>query len=137
MARLITPIALALVLVLAACSGQATPAAPAAPAATPDAVAREFVTALGTWEETTLRRIALPGDATDMRLSSQKGQWNIWTETRIGPQQRVEITESTVDGDRASLVVRSVHEQGESGVRLSLVQMDGAWRVEAWDSYRP
>lgn len=140
MARLIAPLALALVLVLTACGGQATPVAPAAAAAlatTPDDVAREFVMALGSWEEPALRRIALPGADTDMRLSSQKGQWNIWIETRIGPQESVEITESTVDGDRASLVVRSVHEKGESGVRLSMVQVDGAWRVEAWDSYRP
>jgi len=136
MARLIAPLALALVLLLAACAGQATPAAPAAPAATQDDVAREFVTALGSWEETTLRRIALPGDATEMRLTSQKGQWNVWEETRIGQQQSVEISESTVDGDRASVVVRSLHEKGESGVRLSMVLMDGAWRVEAWDSYR-
>lgn len=133
MTRLIAPFILALVL-LAACGGQATPAAPAA---TPDDVAREFVTALGSWEETTLRRIAIAGMTTDVRLSSQRGEWRSWTEDRLGPQTSLEITESTVDGDRAELVVRSLHEKGESGVRLSMVQMDGVWRVEAWHSYRP
>jgi len=132
MARHIALIAL-FVLLLAGCAGQSTPAA----AASPDAVARAFVTALGTWQEPTLRRIALEGTGTEMRLASQRGQWRGWTEDRLGPQTSVEISESTVEGDRASLVVRSLHTKGESGVRLAMQQIDGDWKVEAWDSYRP
>jgi len=33
--------------------------------------------------------------------------------------------------------VRSLHTKGESGVRLAMQQIDGEWKVEAWDSYRP
>lgn len=144
MARLTTAfVATTLVLLLAACANQATPAAPAvtvAPAATtatPDEVALEFVTALGSWKETTLRRIAIPGDATELRLASSKSQWNRWTQDRIGPQTGVEVVELTVDGDRATVLMRSQHERDTTEATLSMVRMDGTWRVEAWDSYRP
>lgn len=129
-------LALCFLFVLTGCTGnQATPA-PAAQAS-PDEIAREFVTALGSWDEPTLRRIAVGGDATEMRLSSQGSQWRGWTRVRLGAQTGMEITESTVEADRASLIVRSLHEKGEAGVRLSMVQMDGAWKVEAWHSYLP
>jgi hypothetical protein len=135
MARLIALIALALVL-LAGCAGQATPA-PAAPAATPDDVARDFVTALGSWQEATVRQLIASGSASETQLSAERGQWLGWATAPLGKQTGVEVTESTVDGSRASLVVRSVHEHGESGVRLSMVLVDAAWRVESWHSYRP
>lgn len=131
MTRLITPFALALVLLLAAC------AAPAAPAATPDDVAREFVTALGSWDEPTVRRLYIPNAVTEIMIASEGSQWRGWAKYPLGPQTSVEITESTVDENRATVVVRSLHEEGESGVRLSMMQVDGAWMVEAWKSYRP
>lgn len=125
---LLTLIAL---LALAAC------AAPAAPAATPDEVAREFVTALGSWDEPTVRRLYIPNAVTEIMIASEGDQWRGWAKYPLGPQTSVEITESTVDENRATVVVRSLHEEGESGVRLSLMQVDGAWMVEAWKSYRP
>ena len=131
MARLITPLALALVLLLAAC------AAPAAPAATPDEVAREFVTALGSWDEPTVRRLYIPNAVTEIMIASEGDQWRGWAKYPLGPQTSVEITESTIDENRATVIVRSLHEEGESGVRLSMMQVDGAWMVEAWKSYRP
>lgn len=131
MARLLTPLILALVLLLAAC------AAPAAPAATPDEVAREFVTALGSWDEPTVRRLYIPSPVTEIMIASEGDQWRGWAKYPLGPQTSVEITESTVDENRATVVVRSLHEEGESGVRLSMMQVDGAWMVEAWKSYRP
>ena len=121
-------------LALLALAGCAAPAP--APVATPDDVAREFVTALGSWDEPTIRRLVIPNATTEIVLASQEGQWNVWTETRIGPQTSVEVTESTVEENRATVIVRSLHEKGESGVRLSMMQVDGAWMVEAWKSYR-
>ena len=131
MALLIPPFALPLVLLLAAC------AAPAAPAATPDEVAREFVTALGSWDEPTVRRLYIPNAVTEIMIASEGDQWRGWAKYPLGPQTSVEITESTIDENRATVIVRSLHEEGESGVRLSMMQVDGAWMVEAWKSYRP
>jgi ABC-type Fe3+-hydroxamate transport system substrate-binding protein len=136
MLRPIALLAFCFLFALVGCASNQAAPAPAAQA-TPDEIARQFVAALGSWDEPTLRRIAVGGDATEMRLSSQGGQWRGWTSDRLGAQTDVEITESTVEEDRAALVVRSLHEKGEAGVRLSMVQMDGTWRVEAWDSYRP
>lgn len=134
MARFITPLALALVLLLAACAGQATPAAPVA---TQDDVAREFVTALGSWDEPTVRRLIIPNGTTEIMIASEGNDWRGWAKYPLGPQTSVEITESTVEENRATVVVRSLHQEGESGVRLSMLNVDGAWKVESWHSYLP
>jgi type IV pilus biogenesis protein CpaD/CtpE len=134
MTRLFTTLALALVLLLAAC-GQATPATSTA---TPDDVAREFVTALGSWDELTLRRLAIPnGLLTESMIESSRGTWPEWVNGSMGPQTGVEIAESTADATRAIIVVRSLHAQGESRVRLVLLKVDGVWKVETWNSYLP
>lgn len=130
MYRQLALLTLVLMLFLAGC------ATTAAPTTTPDDVAREFVTALGVWDEPTIRRLSIPNATTEIVLASQEGQWNTWTQDRLGPQTSVEVAESTVDENRATIVVRSLHEKGESGVRLSMMQMDGAWMVETWKSYR-
>ncbi|NNJ12205.1 hypothetical protein EKD04_017890 [Chloroflexales bacterium ZM16-3] len=127
-------IVLVFVALVSGCAGAATPA-PAA--ATPDAVAISFVTALGAWDEPTLRRIAITDANLPIRLETSRSEWRGWTNGVLGPQQRVEVTESTVREDLATLVVRSIHASGESGVRLSLRRVAGDWRVEAWHSYRP
>lgn len=134
MARFITPFTLALVLLLAACAGQEQHAAPVA---TLDDVAREFVTALGSWDEPTVRRLIIPNATTEIMIASEGNDWRGWARYPLGPQTSVEITESTVEENRATVVVRSLHEKGESGVRLSMLQVDGAWRVESWHSYLP
>jgi hypothetical protein len=131
---------MALVLMLTACgSGAASAPTPTKAPASAEDVAREFVTALGAWNELALRRIAVPGMVTDISLASDANSWQVWTppDGTLGPQTSVEVTKTTVDGDRAEVVVRSLHVKGESGVRLILVQMDGVWRVETWKSYIP
>jgi hypothetical protein len=132
-------IALLAVLVLAGCGGTTPPPTPTMAPASADAVARAFVTALGAWNELALRRITLPGAVTDISLASAANSWQVWTppDGTLGPQTSVEVTKTTVDGDRAEVVVRSLHVTGEAGVRVILVQMDGVWRVETWHSYRP
>lgn len=127
---------LLLLLALAGCAGQATPDS-AAVSESPEDVARTFVTALGTWDEPTLRRIAIAGTETELRLSSQRGQWARWTKYDLEPQEGVEVVSSSVDGDQASLELHSTHPRGVALVRVSLQRIDGIWRVTAWDSSRP
>jgi hypothetical protein len=134
MARYLLHTSLALVLLLTGCAGRA---APAPAAATSNDVAISFVTALGTWDEPTLRRIAIEDANLPLRLESSRSEWQGWTRSRLGPQQRVEVTESTSDADVANVVVRSYHTKGESGVKLSLRRVDGNWKVESWHSYLP
>jgi hypothetical protein len=130
MTRLFTTLALALVLLLAACGHSSV--------ATPDDVAREFVTALGSWDELTLRRLAVPnGLLTESMIESSRGTWHERVNGPLGPQTGVEIAESTADATRAIIVVRSLHAHGESRVRLVLLKVDGVWKVETWNSYLP
>jgi len=118
--------------VLAAGAGQPRPAEP------PEAVARAFVTALGGWDEPTLRRLLIPTATTEILLAAEGSAWRGWVRDPLGPQTSVEITDVIVAPPRATVVARSRHQAGEAGVRLALVQAeDGAWRVESWHSYRP